>query len=62
MDVSNSAIASPADVAITSQPQPERRGDVTVRNMTHEDAEFAGRLNAEAFRGKITHAVGSNEQ
>ena len=62
MDVKSQPDAvSTTDVAITSQPHSlSQNGDVTVRMMTREDAEFAGRLNAEAFRGKVEYAVGKD--
>ena len=50
------------DVVVSESVPVRDSKHVTLRNMTREDADFAGKLYAEAFRGKITHAVGSNEQ
>jgi hypothetical protein len=46
--VASSGLASPAD------------GPVSVRTMLQSDAEFAGRMAVEAFRGKYEWAVGKN--
>ena len=40
----------------------EDGGPVTVRNMTLEDAEFAGTMTTEAFRSKFVWATGEDKQ
>ena len=46
--------------AVTSQPL-KVEGDVTVKAMTREDSEFAGRMLIYAFYDKMAHAAGAQK-
>lgn len=47
-------------VVVTSQPL-KVEGDVSVRPMTREDSDFAGRMLVYAFQDKYSHAIGAQK-